>query len=331
MGRVAPYLSLAVAAIVATAGLYVRPASAAVVRGGGSKKTDCLSVFDAPGANKPLPPKDPKHVDCVDGDPSCDADGLRNGSCSFDLRVCINSTAIAECVPELTDAVAVDHAVDNGDRRFDPDFQALQQRVDLLGFPGNDFLDACSLTSTVTVSLKGPKANSKMATNRKKVRLLTLGNAGGKARKDRDRIKFTCRPEGDRIYLPRDLYSGTFDRIGQQIFAQRCALSGCHDSETAANALVLLPNAAYSQLVGVSPTNPAALSDGLLRITPGDPVASFLYRKITFDLPAGYGSGMPLSGAALTPDLAELIRLWIIGDGVLGPAPETGWVTGTDQ
>ncbi|RMD85615.1 MAG: hypothetical protein D6815_01500, partial [Candidatus Dadabacteria bacterium] len=219
---------------------------ATIVAGGGSKTADCIAVFDATGANKPAPPKMPRRVDCTDGDPACDMDAVRNGSCTFDLRVCVNSTALAGCVPDLADSVTVDHAVDNGDRRFDPEFQALQQRVDLLGFPGNDLLDACTIPSTVTVRLKGPRPSSKMGTNRKRVRLLATGTAGGKTHKDRDRIKFICRPEGDRIYLPRDLYSGTFDRIAQQIFAPRCALSGCHDSETASASLILLPNAAYS-------------------------------------------------------------------------------------
>ena len=40
---------------------------------------------------------------------------------------------------------------------------------------------------------------------------------------------------------------------------------------------------------------------------------------------------MPLDEDPLDPELVELIRLWIEGDGVLGPAPETGWVEGTDQ
>ena len=55
-------------------------------------------------------------------------------------------------------------------------------------------------------------------------------------------------------------------------------------------------------------------------------------RKITNDLPGlSYGEAMPLNRDPLDPSLIELIRLWILGDGILGPAPETGWVAGTDQ
>jgi hypothetical protein len=40
---------------------------------------------------------------------------------------------------------------------------------------------------------------------------------------------------------------------------------------------------------------------------------------------------MPLLGPDVSSQLQEIIRLWIAGDGITGPAPETGWVTGTDQ
>jgi hypothetical protein len=302
----------------------------AVVRGGGSVRTDCLAVFDAP-ANDPAPPKVPRHVDCVDGDPGCDSDATRDGRCVFDLRVCINSTAVAGCTPSEADAVDIAHAIDNGDRRFDPDFQALQQRVDLLGLPDNDSLDACTLVSSLTVVLEGPSANHRMRASNKKLKMSALGFASGNIANDRDRMKFTCRPEGDAIYEPRDLYEGTFDRIREQVFAQSCALSGCHDSESHTGNMILLPNAAFSQLVGVTPDNAAAAADGLVRVSPGDPDLSFLYRKITDDLEPGYGVRMPQTGPALSADLTELIRLWIIGDAMTGPAPETGWVTGTDE
>ena len=90
-----------------------------------------------------------------------------------------------------------------------------------------------------------------------------------------------------------------------------------------------MPNAAYSQLVGVVPTNTVAAIDGLLRVTAGDPDASFLYLKVTHDLAAGYGLGMPLGKGMIDGELQEIIRLWILGDGVLGPAPQLGWVEGT--
>jgi hypothetical protein len=144
-------------------------------------------------------------------------------------------------------------------------------------------------------------------------------------------MKMTCRPEGDGVYLATDLYTGTFDRIRGQIFAQSCALSSCHDSQSATGGMILYPNVAYSQILGVTPSNAAAAADGLKRITPGDATMSFLYRKISHDLPGGYAAGMPLGKPMLSPDQIELVRLWILGDATLGSAPQNGWVAGTDQ
>ncbi len=321
-----PGVGLVVIALV----LWTTAVAAEIVRGGGSRATDCICVFDAAGANLPAPPKEPRRVDCTDGDAACDSDGSRNGRCAIDVRVCLNSTAVAGCTPQETDSVVVDHALDNGDPRFDPDFQALQQRIDFLGLPDNDVADDCTVPSSMTLALR-PTSSAKMRKSKKRIRLAAEGVAGGKSRRDRDRLKVICRPEGDGIYLPTDLYEGTFDRIRNQIFSTSCALSACHDSETAAGGLILLPNVAYSQLVGVTPTNGLAAADGLERIAPGDPERSFLYRKITHDLLSGYGEGMPLGEPMLPEDWIELIRLWILGDASSGPAPETGWVEGTED
>ena len=310
--------------------LVAQDAHATVVGGGGSKTSDCVAVFDA-AANSPAPPKAPKNIDCVDGDASCDADGLRNGSCQFDLTICINSTALADCAPQNTNSVTVDHAIDNGDAKFDPDFQSLQQRVSLLGFPANTDLDSCTTVSSVTVKLRPPKSGNVYKRANKRLSLSASGTSAAGPASDRDKMKMTCRPEGDGIYLPRDLYTGTFDRIRNQIFAQSCALSSCHDSQSATGGMILYPNVAYSQIVGVTPNNVAAATDGLQRVMPGDPTKSFLYRKIAHDLIGGYGADMPYGKPMLSPDQIELVRLWILGDIALGPAPQNGWVTGTDQ
>jgi hypothetical protein len=311
--------------------LMAAAADAVVVSGGGSKTTDCMAVFDAVGANHPAPPKAPKNIDCTDGDAACDTDGLRNGECVFSLQACLNWTALPDCAPDEALSAVVDHAEDNGDPKFDPDFQALQTRITSLGLPTVD-TDTCTISSSIRVPLRAPKSGNKYATGKKKLRITVTGDLAAKSgATDKDKMKLTCRPEGDRIYLPIDLYTGTFDRIRQQIFAQSCAVSACHDSESSTGNLILLPGAAYSQLVGIMPDNAAAAGAGQLRVTPGDPDLSFLYRKITGDLEVGWGDAMPFNEQPLSTDLIEIIRLWIIGDGILGPAPETGWVPGTDQ
>lgn len=307
------------------------PALATTVAGGGSKTADCAVVFEIPGANKPALPKTPKAVDCVDGDVTCDDDGLRNGECVFALQLCINSSALETCAADSVESIVVAHADDNGeDPRFDVDFQALQFRADALGVPSSS-PDQCTLSSSITVRLRGPDSENVMKKNRKVLRVDTEGTTEAGSVADVDKIKFTCRPEGDAVYLPEEVYEGTFDRIRKQIFQQSCAIPVCHDSESQTGGLILLPGSAYSNLIDVTPSNAAAAADMLKRVTPGDETTSFLYRKLTGDLEPGYESRMPLGGGALDAELIELVRLWIIGDMVLGPAPENGWVEGTDQ
>jgi hypothetical protein len=316
----------AVLAVAASAGL----ALAATVAGGGSPSSDCALVLEVPGANKPALPRAPKAVDCVDGS-DCDSDGLRNGECVFSLQLCVNSSALDACTGDTTSSIVVDHAVDDGmDRRFDTDFQALQTRATGLGLP-TSVPDKCTLSSSITVKLRGPDSSNVMKLNRKILRITTDGTVAAGSAHDVDKMKFTCRPEGNAVYLPIDLYAGTFDRIRKQVFAQTCAVSGCHDSEGNSGNLILLPGAAYSNLVGVTPDNLAAAGDGLKRVTPGDPVMSLLYRKLTGDLPAGYDAAMPKDQPPLDDHLIEIIRLWILGDMTNGQAPATGWVPGTDQ
>ncbi len=314
--------------MLATIALSAATAGAVVVPGGGSKSSDCMSVFDAPGANSPPAPKAARNIDCIDGDPDCDADGIANAKCSFPVQVCLDSTLVPGCTPDRVDSLSVAHAQDNGDKHFDVDFQALQARIDKI-VPTTS-TDRCTLSSTITVPLK----LSHSGLFRKNVKRLSLLAAGftTTGRPDKDAMKFTCRAANGGVYTPRDLYASTFDRIAQQVFAPSCAVSGCHDSNTDEHNMILYPNVAYSQTVGVVPVTPAAALDGLFRIDPnGDPLNSLLYRKVTGNLPAGYGAQMPFARPPIPANLQEIIRLWIIGDGATGPAPETGWVTGTDQ
>ncbi|HXC53489.1 MAG TPA: hypothetical protein VN634_21560 [Candidatus Limnocylindrales bacterium] len=321
---------LAVMAVTAIAPFATTSAVASTVGGGGSAATDCALVLEVPGANKPALPKTPKAVDCIDGDATCDDDGLRNGTCAFSVQVCVNSTALDSCTGDSADNIAIDHSVDNGDDpRFDTDFQALQARATAIVPTSQP--DRCALSSTITVPLIGPDSSNVMKKNRKQLRITTYGTTAVGDVRDVDKVKFTCRPEGDAVYVPTDLYTGTFDRIRTQIFAQTCAVAQCHDSETHQGNLILLSGAAYGNLINVVPDMDGAANDGLYRVTPGDPDMSFLYRKLTNVLDADYGASMPYLEGPIDDSLIELVRLWIIGDGTLGPAPEEGWVTGTDQ
>jgi hypothetical protein len=315
---------------VVSAGLCLlagRPAQALVVGGGGSARSDCLAVFDAP-AN--LPAGKPRHIRCADGDP-CDGDGLVDGGCDFAVAVCANSTFDARCTLQGVESVVVEHAEDNGDPDFDPAFQALQSRIDnaLDPLPTSD-PDLCSGFTSIRVTLAGPFANDRCLTSKKKLRVVTESTPiDGRVYRDTDTMKLICDPAPAGCD-PQQLFTGTFDRIQRQIFNQSCALSSCHDSESEAGNLLLEVGAAHGNLVGVTPSNGAAVAAGWKRVTvldatSGDPATSFLLHKLTGDIDASFGERMPRGLPKLDQILIDIVELWIAAG-----APETGWVPGTD-
>ena len=73
----------------------------AVVLGGGLPSTDCTVAFEGVDATV-----GDSGVVCVDGDPSCDTDGVADGVCHFDVKLC---TAVPsnDCVPAQITSIAV--------------------------------------------------------------------------------------------------------------------------------------------------------------------------------------------------------------------------------
>lgn len=305
---------------------YMATATAAyglVYGGGGGATSDCLLVFDAPVND---PPANPKRVRCTDGDP-CDADGVVNGQCVFAVGVCANSTFDPErCTSTEVDEVTVAYAEDNGDPRFDPDFQALQIRIDSQVLENPADPDQCTTPTNVRVPVIGPLPGDVCKRGKKQVKITTRFVQGTKIVKDTDRLQLTCDPPVP--CDPQVLFSGTFDRIQRQVFNRSCALSGCHDSQTQAGGMLLESGGAYSNIVDVGPINAAAAALSWRRVDAidADAETSFLYRKVTGDLPgAALGARMPFGRPKLDAYLIDILRLWIEAG-----APQGGWVPGTD-
>ena len=301
-------------------------AGALIVGGGGSASTDCLAVFQVADG---VPLKGNK-ISCVDGDRSCDADGVVNGSCQIPVAVCANSTALSKCTLVGVDSITVQHALDNGDPKFDPDFQALQNRIDNGIEPPISDTDLCASPTNFHVLIKGPfksgsKSNCSSVT--KTIQLTTVSQViAGKVSKDTDTLKLSCAPAPTDGCNPRVLFTDTFDRIQRQIFNQSCALSSCHDSQSQTGGLLLESGASYTNLFNVDPENPGALARGWKRVDPGDPATSFIYHKVNGDLPdASFGVRMPKGKPKLNKTLINVLQAWIAGG-----APDTGWVAGTD-
>lgn len=301
------------------------PAYAVIVGGGGGTTTECLTVFDAPANYRP---EKPRHVLCTDGDATCDADATVNGVCEFPVAVCANSTFDARCVYFGVHGVVVDHAQDDGDPKFDPDFQAVQDRIDATFPIDTTDPDLCTAATTIRVPITGP-LGSQCARGRKKLRLIATSTPPPMSapRTDKDKIKLMCEPAVSSGGCdPQTLFTGTFDRIQRQVFNQSCAVSGCHDSQTLAGGMTLEAGTAHASLVDVTPINPAAAAAGWKRVATGDPATSFVFHKLSGDLPdVSFGERMPYGKPKLDQLLIDIIELWIAGG-----APATGWVPGTD-
>jgi hypothetical protein len=114
--------------------------------------------------------------------------------------------------------------------------------------------------------------------------------------------------------LPTDPGSGsgepidptaTFTRVQNEVFTPTCASLGCHDPLGQQEQMILTAGRAYGNTVG----QPSIENPALLRVAPGDPSGSYLYRKIT-------GSGitgdrMPQGSPALSTTQIKLVRDWI--------------------
>ncbi len=299
-----------------------------IIGGGGGARTDCLLVL---GTVPNTPLARPRHIRCADGAP-CDGDGTVNGVCQFPVIACSNSTFDARCTSPGVDTIVVDHALDNGDPDFDPDFQALQNVVDTLDTE-NDTPDDCTSDIDFRVFLQGPFSDSTCRRGRKLLRITTESDFVAGTVTDRDRLRMICDPAPSGCD-PMVFFTSAFDRIQRQIFNQSCAVSGCHDSQTYVSSgnLLLEEGSALGNLIGVTPDNDAAETAGWLRVnktsmTTGDPETSFLFRKVSHDLPStDYGLGMPRLRPKLDQSLIDVIEAWILAGAPSGPDT---WPPGT--
>lgn len=99
--------------------------------------------------------------------------------------------------------------------------------------------------------------------------------------------------------------TATLTRVQNEIFTPTCGQLGCHDSLGRQESLILTSGRAYAMTVGVASLE----TPNLVRVSPGDPSNSYLYRKITG---AGItGDRMPQGGPYLNDAQIKLVRDWI--------------------
>ncbi|HEU4781545.1 MAG TPA: hypothetical protein VFS58_16805 [Steroidobacteraceae bacterium] len=105
-----------------------------------------------------------------------------------------------------------------------------------------------------------------------------------------------------------------FQEIQDTIFTARCV--GCHSGANAPQGLRLDPGNSYALLVNVA----SAEVPGLLRVSPGNPNASYLVQKI--EGTAAVGVRMPADGPPyLSLDRIDLVRRWISAGAPIASAP----------
>jgi hypothetical protein len=140
------------------------------------KGSACSAVFDTGTALATAGngPKAPWRLTCADGDPTCDRDGLQNGTCSIQINGCANVTAIAGCTPEALTKVTVNGVIKNK----------------LIGFaPISVGQNGCGVPGTISLNLKGKKKN-------KKSKPATLIVNFKTTKKGQNRLKVQCTPPG---------------------------------------------------------------------------------------------------------------------------------------
>jgi cysteine-rich repeat protein len=164
--------------------------------GGGAVGTDCFTAWsiDNP-ANEPRYAKSGAFSDsqvCTDNDARCDFDGGIAGSCTFHVRVCVNNTHLAGCVPgtRLSEwdlrAPSVKSALSRPAAAAVRD--ALMSVVPA-GVVGTSLHDLCSPNAEVPVPLRGAPGSYKKARVTLKTRA-TLYDG----RSDTDKLRLECRP-----------------------------------------------------------------------------------------------------------------------------------------
>lgn len=97
-----------------------------------------------------------------------------------------------------------------------------------------------------------------------------------------------------------------FARDVVPIFKSSCVM--CHLPGNSPAGLALHPKGGYANLVGVASTQSPQL-----RVAPGQPEESYLYRKLVGTHAAASGSGerMPFGDMQLSADQIDVIRRWI--------------------
>jgi Carboxypeptidase regulatory-like domain len=185
MNRSVATLGVALGLLVGSGAMAACP-GACPIPGGGSPTKDCLVEFQGASLNFPL--INPREVQCTDGDPTCDGDGAANGSCRFQLSVCVNNTdpRFPACVPSDVSVLQVRNGK-LGSRGYNAQLADLQTAVNAIPIPTSSAL--CSAYRPINVPMRASRGLFRNG----KMRVKTKGKSVTGAT-DSDKVKLVCVP-----------------------------------------------------------------------------------------------------------------------------------------
>ena len=161
------------------------PGSTCSAPGGGSPVTDCLAEFDGPVLNYPVGRN--RDASCVDGDAACDADGTADGTCHFNVSVCLvnDDSRFPACVPTAVQGYKIKSGKP-GTKKFNQELLDLNLDVLLID---QSSTPACTSPRQISVALKTRGDGTK-----RKGTLRIQAEAFDGTLFDRDKLKLICLP-----------------------------------------------------------------------------------------------------------------------------------------
>ena len=149
--------------------------------------TECIVEYDGFRLNYPPPPSvKRKEFRCFDGDPTCDTDGVRNGSCAMSVSLCFAGNDVPGCTAGTVSEVKVSNPPPTNPKH-DPALAALQSAGQaVLPTAGPN---VCGAPAVITVPIGKKSA--------KKLKVRATSSTG----KDSDSFKLRCVKSGWTKYM----------------------------------------------------------------------------------------------------------------------------------
>jgi len=184
MGLVGKW-TVAASAAALLIGFGATRAPAEILLGNGKADSNCYAGLDVGSATGAMVSEEKKATvfSCVDGSP-CDLDGACNGSCTFNVGVCVNIPGVSGCTaPSVLDKV-----------------KAKGNVTGVKGASGKVVIDAsqllegsvCGAYVDTVIPMKSKKGTYK--SNKAKVKVQAKAPKGTKPRKDKDKFDLVCEP-----------------------------------------------------------------------------------------------------------------------------------------